>query len=365
MDATGKTIATPPSQSDPTDAKQLFMRPGKLPDGLYTVAWHTVSADDGHALTGNFAFVIGAGSLPTTRSAQAAETIPADGAVIRWLNLLAMSLAMGSIGFVLFVWTPFGSHSAIERRMIRLVWLGWISLGVVSILALLLQVSLAAQVSIAGAISSPALGQVISGTRYGSLWVARMILWAFLGLELFMAAARHNRLFYWLALLFGGAILLTNSLYSHASAAPDVTAAVLDDWFHLLLTSLWVGGLVQFINVIGPVRKAFKPPEASLGTLVAYFSNFARVVIAGLLLTGLYAAWLEVGSFDALFGTLYGRVLLVKLALIVPLLALGGFNLIFTSRGLESGQAVWGRRLRLLIGGELVLAVCVLALSAR
>ncbi|MEP7287604.1 MAG: FixH family protein [Chloroflexota bacterium] len=362
VDANGTTVSTPVSQADPADATQLFMRPDKLPDGLYTVVWHTVSAADGHSLNGNFPFTIGAVGIVQNGVPQPAEQIPPDGTFIRWLNLLAMSLAMGSSAFVLFVWTPSVNslQPAIERRMNRLILIGWVLLGIASALALLLQVSLAVQVSLLSAITHPALGQVITETRYGTLWSIRMALWLIFGVELYLAAARHDRRFYWIALIFGGGILLTNSLYSHASAAQDSTAAVLNDWLHLLMTALWIGGLFQFINVIQPVRKTMKGSTATISTLVSHFSNYARVAVAALFITGLYSAWLQVGSIDALFTTLYGKVLLVKLVLIVPLLALAAINLVLTYRGLESGQAIWVGRLRGLVSAEIVLTVGIL-----
>ncbi|HVO71093.1 MAG TPA: copper resistance protein CopC [Aggregatilineaceae bacterium] len=363
LDARGQTVNTPASQVDPTDSTQLFMQPPALPNGLYTVVWHTVSAEDGHSVMGSFAFSVGV-SLGTASSPTfSADAIPPDSAVVRWLNLLSLSLAVGSIGFVLFVWSPAiqGSYPAIERRMNGLIWTGWALLGLTGVLMLLLQVSLAAQTSILAAPGSPALLQVVSATRYGSLWLARMALWLILGLEIFLGMARKKRSFYWLALLFGGAILLTNSLFSHASAAPDAAAPVLSDWLHLSMTALWIGGLVQFVNVFAAVRRRVKPDLPALDSLVGYFSNFARVLVVGLLLTGLYAAWLEVGSLQGLFTTLYGQVLLVKGFLVLLLIGVAGINLVFTHRGLKAGQTIWAGRLRRLITAEILLAVGVLA----
>jgi methionine-rich copper-binding protein CopC len=103
LDTNGQTVNTPTSQVDPADNTQLFMRPPALPNGLYTVVWHTVSAEDGHAVTGSFAFSIGISLGTASSTTFSADTIPPDSAVVRWLNLLSLSLAVGSIGFVLFV----------------------------------------------------------------------------------------------------------------------------------------------------------------------------------------------------------------------------------------------------------------------
>jgi putative copper export protein len=61
---------------------------------------------------------------------------------------------------------------------------------------------------------------------------------------------------------------------------------------------------------------------------VTAFSNYARAAVPLLIVTGLYAAWLEVGSVEALLRTVYGQALLVKLILFLPLLAVAGINLL-------------------------------------
>ncbi|HVO44522.1 MAG TPA: CopD family protein [Aggregatilineales bacterium] len=127
------------------------------------------------------------------------------------------------------------------------------------------------------------------------------------------------------------------------------------------MTALWVGGLVQFIGVIGPVRRAFFPATPAVSALVGHFSNFARIAVAGLVLTGIYAAWLGVGSVDPLFTTPYGQALLVKLILLIPLLGVAGINLVATPRGLRAGKAIWVGRLRGLIGAEIALTLGILA----
>ncbi len=154
------------------------------------------------------------------------------------------------------------------------------------------------------------------------------------------------------------ASLDTVSFVGHASAAADFWPAVASDWFHLLMSSLWVGGLVAFFAVIGPVRKADTP---GLGQLTGYFSNYARVAVAGLVITGLYATWLQVGSSDGLLTTRYGQALLVKLILFLPLLALAAINLLVTQRRLRAGGDLWGGRLRGLVGAEIILALAILA----
>ena len=83
-----------------------------------------------------------------------------------------------------------------------------------------------------------------------------------------------------------------------------------------------------------------------------------------LIVTGLYSAWLEVGSVAALVDSLYGRALIVKGILFVPLLLIAAINLFLTPRGLRSGEAVWSKRLRGLIGVEIALMMGIFAAVA-
>lgn len=361
IDSSGATIQTPASQADPADPTQLFMHPGTLAEGLYTVSWRVLSTD-GHTTEGSFAFGIGVAVTPTATAPTTSEAVPVDSAIIRWINLLSLSLGLGSLAFWIFVWKPAVPQGQpdVERWMQRIIWSGWMLMGVSGIFMLLLQVSVAAGISIWDAVTNPALGVVLNGSRYGQVWLARLVFWLGLGGVLWLA--RRERWLYWVALILGCLMLLTNSLYSHASAmTQDTFLAVVSDWLHLTATVLWMGGLIQFFVVIGAARRHIDSITSLLSDLVGHFSNFARVTVAALMITGMYAAWLQVGSVEALLTTVYGQALFIKLVLVLPLLAISAVNLVFTQRGLHNGESVWTGRLRGLVGAEITLTIAVLA----
>ena len=101
------------------------------------------------------------------------------------------------------------------------------------------------------------------------------------------------------------AALLTSfiSLFSHAQAVTGMATGA--DWLHLLMTAIWLGGLIQLAAVL-PVLGREPQATGAVDRLIAQFSIVARVAVAVIVLTGLYAAWLQVGSLDALLTTLYG-----------------------------------------------------------
>lgn len=359
-DSRGTELVTARSQVDSADALQMYLQPGDLPNGLYTVVWQVVSAADGHQTAGSFPFTIGAAPATTATTATTTTAIPTVDAEVRWFNLLSLVLLMGSVGFVYFVWQPAGvtDEPTVARWLHQVVWWGWGLVGVSSSLLLVQQTAILADLALVDALRNEALWQVLQSTRFGLLWLVRMGLWVLLGLALWPAPQRPA--LYAFALVLGAALLATQSLYSHAAAAQERAVAILADWVHLLLTGLWLGGLLPFVVVIGALRRVAPVVTPVISRLVGYFSNYARLCVAGLMITGLYAGWLQVGSWAALTTTRYGTVFLVKLLLILPLLLLGAVNLLITQRRLGAGQTLCVGRLRSLLGAELVLGVAVL-----
>ncbi|HEX2621923.1 MAG TPA: copper resistance protein CopC, partial [Phototrophicaceae bacterium] len=368
-DSSGTTLTTPASQIDPTDATRVMMQPGDLPNGLYTVVWQAVSAADGHATRGTFAFGIGvtvsAESDSTTPAVD--ETAPLASAMIRWLNFVSLAFGMGSLGFWLFVWQLSGIAAiSVVKRLHQLIWLGWLMIGIAGLFVLWLQTSIATSLSLPEVIASPGnIWNLITGTTYGTLWLIRMGLWLLVGIALYFNRLQHDQAptWLWLALTLMIGLVLTVSLFSHASGAQDHLAAVAGDWLHLIASTLWTGGLIAFGTTLYLLRRQSEitPPE-TINHFVDYFSNFARVCVAALIISGTYSAWLQVGTLDALTTTAYGRALLLKLILFLLLLGIAGINLIFTSKGLQAGKSIWVGRLGGLVRTEVVLTISILGL---
>ncbi|MEQ8671827.1 MAG: copper resistance protein CopC [Aggregatilineales bacterium] len=353
--AAGDQLETSPAVVDSTDAHVLILALDDLPDGIYTVAWRVVSSVDGHTTQGSFPFSIGV-TLDNAFALDGANTaLPVGNSLIRMVNLLSLALMVGSVGFWLFVWSPakFADAPQFVLRMERLMWLGWGFVGVTSVLLLVMQTETITGKSFFNSLD--ALDTVLFDSRFGRLWVLRVGAWILFGAVLRFVNSRD--LSYRLAFVAGLGVLLTQSLYSHAGAAEDAFVAVLVDGLHLSAMAFWVGGLIQFLNILPLVRK---DDTAKTGVLVAQFSIYARLGVIVLMLTGIYATWLQVGSVDALINTDYGRALIIKLALILPLLAIAAVNLFMTQRGLTRDEAVWNGRLRKLVSAEIVLTVLIL-----
>ena len=358
--AAGEVIPAPPSYVDPSDPQQLVLMAGELADGLYTVVWRNVSSADGHRQTGSFPFVIGTAPANTPiASVGAVELSPFD-AFSRWLNFWGVALAVGSIAFIVCVWQPAlrGITPVTPRSLWVVVWLGWLAAGIGAGVLLLNQTAILLNQPVAEVLALDKLREVLDSTRFGALWLQRVGLWLLMG-SLLLVADRST-LFAALATVCGLLMLLPISMYSHAAVSEDGALSIFSDWVHLAMTSLWVGGLVQLLVAI-PVLRRMEPPVApKVGAVVAHFSNYARLAVAGLIVTGIYAMWHQVTTLEALATTFYGRLLVFKLALAALLLAIAGVNLLWTQRRLLAGQAVWVGRLRALVSLEVALLFGIL-----
>lgn len=96
-------------------------------------------------------------------------------------------------------------------------------------------------------------------------------------------------------------------------------------WVHIMGAVLWVGGLAFVVLILRPALRRL--PEAHvrrfvLGQVVTRMRRLINVVITLQVATGLYQAWLRLGSWEALFASAWGQVLLWKVLLAAIMIGL-------------------------------------------
>ena len=305
-DSAGSRVDAPPAAVDAADPYHLSLQPGDLPEGIYTVVWQVVSAADGHTTSGSFPLSIGATLEVAAITAPVAavavdETLPVGAAMVRWFNLLALTLGAGAVAFAVLVWQPaqLGPLPQAERRLRAVMLGGWLLMGIAGLLILWLQVAIATQAALWPPPAPADTAAYVQETRFGSLWLWRVVLWLAMGGLLFVRRSWAA----WAALVCAAAILALTSLFSHAGASENPLGPVAADWLHLLMAAVWIGGLAQLAVVAGSLRAALPDPAAAAGNLVARFSNVARLAVLALVVSGAVALWLQAGSIDALLDT--------------------------------------------------------------
>ncbi len=365
------------TQVNPFDPTQLFVSLPPVGDGVYSVSWTVISAADGHQTIGSFPFTVGqveAGALAgAQRGAQAEyEQFPLGQLIPKVLLYLAAALLMGVVLFTFLVWNPSlrqaGGNSdvlsAYPASSRKLALFAMLLLGVVDVLGLLAQ---AGQVN--GALISfpwqPTFITLLLNTRIGVLGIARLAVAIALAGLLLPPPNRWNR---WAGLVVCLLLMSTFSLQSHAAAEPRPLLPILADWIHMAAVSIWVGGLFSFLLSMQILHSLAPEPRTRLASfLIPHFSNLAMTSVAVLTLTGVYSAYLRIGTLEALFNTVYGRALLVKLVIALPMLALGAVNFLITTPAMRRAAAQPGgspetvARFRNLLFAEVFLAVLLLA----
>jgi putative copper export protein len=278
-------------------------------------------------------------------------------ALMRGLFVAGALSSFGASLFTKFILLPvageFGAEpSKMVSRRLRAIMAG--SLGVAllgGIGWLVLQTQAMAETqSFAETIA--AVPTVLLGTRFGQVLCLQAL--ALAGAALF--AGRGDRP---VAMLAGLAVLLEAG-HSHAFAmAHGLSLLLLAQALHLLAAGAWLGELLPLLAV---VRRA--PPEVAQRVLQR-FSPIAAVSVAILAATALVQGAVLSGGVKRLFGTDYGAVLLLKLALFAALIVLAANNRLRLTPALVSRDAEAARRsLALSIGIETAIGLLVVLAAA-
>jgi copper transport protein len=378
LDSKSQVVNADPGVIDPAAPRVLRLPLAALPKDSYTAVWKVRSADDGHVTEGSVPFGVGvavtATALIPPLGAPDPATLPPPpiDAATRWLNLLMAAVALGGLPFALLVWRPAWraaqragadcqtTDEAMLHTLRRLLVGGGGLFLLTNLLFLVTQAATAAGVPLAQAVGAPLL-QLLGG-RSGMLWLARVALTLLIGaIALRLPPAGQGTAWpWWVALLLGGASLLTISLSSHGAAVPEGMAlAVALDWLHIAAMVAWLGGLIPLAIAL---RAAQRNPDGALplATLIPRFSRLAASCIVVLTLTGVYNYLLHVNQLDLLAATTYGRALLIKLGLFGLLLLLGGLNLFVLSRRLRASGNRLARAFGRSVRGELVAGALLL-----
>ena len=296
--------------------------PAKLGTGTFTVAWRVVSADS-HPVSGAFTFSIGKPSATTTPISTAPNENPLTASLYdtaRYFAYIAAALLIGTATFLALCRPP--NPTILNKPILT----GWWTLLASTLALLILRAPYEAGTGLATVFHPAALPKTLT-TRPGEALAARLLLLA--ATAAFLLRLRGRDRFGRVALGTGTALAvglaLTWASAEHASAGIQVPVAMTSAVLHLLAMSVWLGGLTALLTVL------YRSPDLDAAP-VARFSRLAFISVTVLVVTGIYQSWRGLGSWNALTGTSYGRILLVKLGAVVLLLAAAAWSRQWTAR---------------------------------
>jgi copper transport protein len=293
----------------------------KLGDGTYAVVWHIVS-DDGHPETGAFTFSVGAAGASTAdiRSLVASRSsgtgIGLAFGIVRGIEFFTCLVLVGGLAFARWRWP-----SVLGRRDVRGLLLVVAALGVLSTLA---SIPLEAAYSLGGGastlVSGTALRDVVDA-RFGNAALVRAALLLPVSMYVFVrarAGRRAERIAVEVPLgLLGLMVTATFAYAGHGFTGRWPTFGLLMDVTHLSAASLWLGGLVLLAWVL---RK--RTDAAAAATALTRFSRLALPAVAVIVISGSLQGWRQVGTWSGLWHTSYGRLLIIKVLVVLAIVVI-------------------------------------------
>jgi copper transport protein len=288
-----------------------------LKDGTYVVTWRVISAD-GHPVQNAFTFSVGRATAVGQTATQLANSLLAKQAgskpvgitygVLRFVEFVSVAIMLGGFAFLVLCW-PNGRRS---RTTLRLIRGSWVVAFVGSIATVLIASSYTAALKFADSFKWSVVHDYVD-THVGRMLALRVVVLIVVALVgwPFLKRAKNDALQLAVGGVAGLALIATFTLAGHARSGFQIPLAIVTDLAHVTAFTLWFGGLIVMMVAV------LRPDDPSeLEPAVSRFSALALGAVVVLTGTGVYQGWRQVGSFGALKSTTYGRLLLVKIALV-------------------------------------------------
>ena len=322
--------------------------------GGYTVRWRVLSSD-GHVGSGVYTFGYLVAAPPPTQAYGASGPTWADD-FARWGLFVSLALLLGSLGIRLLVLRD-PVPERLSKRLYIFSGLGAFAAIDVGITAFILRAEDALQLPFVDLMYGD-LSPFATKTRFGAAFVAMTLGFALAAALVFLSWLLDAPHLLWPAFLISLGFASGLSLSGHSAVEPNASwFSQVADFLHLAAASLWAGGLVTLALAVWPLAPQLRR-MAFLG-----FSRLATVLVAVLVLAGTYLTILRLPAVHDLWSASYGRVLLVKLAIVGLALSWGAAHHFIVRPRLERGDSA-PRALRRSLLGEMSVALAVLLAAA-
>ena len=337
--AAGDTIRGALAAVDTTGRDVELTLPRPLLDGNYVVVWRA-AGNDGHAVTGNFDFMVVGLTPPAVMTPPLEAGVPNGvppmetsdvnqqplAIALRWLNFLVALLLTGGVVVQLL-------SNGVSKRQPSEYWMSVSQSArklaiVAAIVSLLLSFPrLALQVkSLSGpGVETGMIGALLRETNWGQGWVLQLLGSA--GYLLAMFAAAPAAVAAWL--LAGAASVMVAfglAFSGHAAGVEQMQIInIANDALHVVAVSAWIGTLAYVVVIALPIALRQRS-HGELGALIRAFSPLALGAAAIAVITGSVSALSHLGPLSDLWTTDYGRMLLLKLVGVMGVAISGAYN---------------------------------------
>ena len=375
--ATGELVLPDSSRVDlaapvhgESDRTIVFSLPSNL-TGAVTARWRLVGVD-GHVITGRVSFTVAAPGTPidqtTTGSPGDASASSAEGTPepmrysLRLLNYLVV-VALGGLIFV----NEYVARGAMRLPLGRRV----VSLGSIALVAVPVVQGLifTADLRNTSMLTAPFGIAEALGTTPGAMHFTRAVVAGLIAVVLNQGLRhdsagnpRHDEVRSILLAASGFMYLVTLSYVGHSRSQRLPWIGIPVDMAHTAAAAIWLGGLAMLVFVVIPGV----PTEQGVRAFLR-FGPAARLAVAALAVTGAIQTARLHGGLSSVFGSTHGRLLLIKVALVIGMLRFAVINqrvLRDATRHIQGAQTEQRRRLIRATSIEALIGVCVVAVTA-
>ena len=358
-DGAGNQIDNRDTRHHAGDASLTVSTP-PLEEGIYTVASKVLSRVDGHLVPDTFVFAVGDIVLEHGAGDADAELVYVPEAAARFPGMAGQTILLGAAIAALLIWgtqdkrrirDDIGAVSDAHRGKLSTI------LGVSLIAVLASNIAmLAVQTVRLDAFTPDALN-----THFGVMWIARMVVTGALLALWFGAERRGMRGRTLIVLIALSAVLLwTSSQIGHGAATGGAMAVVLD-YMHNWVAAVWIGGVAYLCLVLVPALSAAKGRDRIVAVMLPRFSAVFTVCLGVVIITGPLLMWSLESDLNTISESVYGRLIMAKLALAAGMIAAGGYVQFGVMR--SAGAGAWGR-LRRSLPAEMVMGMALLGVVA-
>jgi putative copper resistance protein D len=260
--------------------------------------------------------------------------------LLRWTQYAASFVLMGGALFAIYALPSQGPASAGTLGWPRRLLGGAAALLVLaSIAGLLLQTAVVAG-SLGAAFDPSTLVSVLTEMAMGAASLVRALAAALaFVLLLVVRPGRHV----WIGVAVLGAAATASMAWMGHGAATEGAAGglhLLADIVHLAAAGMWIGALAFFV-MLASDRRHEQDRRVAFHAALAGFSGLGSALVAALVASGLVNGWFLVGpsGWPGLFGTPYGRLLVLKLVLFSAMVALAAANRFRLTPALQASLA--------------------------
>lgn len=338
-------------------------------EDVYAVSWSTLSLDDGHVSKGTYVVGVGVGSsLPANtviKNVTDTNTIYSP-----IMSVAKIPIIIGQVFVLGFVFSQIMIWKDIRRQGLRNI-INFILIRRFTNPVMILSIVMAAAATLIPIIQSAMISEAQSEymknlallyfeTANGKVWLIRVISCAivasaayYYGRDVTNEANRSNSakrrtkgtILLYILLIAVLLFIATNSVTSHSSSLATLSQlGILADFVHSVVVSIWIGGLMYIFYVLlpnvitiskdisGKVHQIIAQPKSILLLILSRFSVISTICVGVVGITGLSLAWFHIQNIDELLLSDYGRTLIVKLSLVLPVVILGGYHQFWIGR---------------------------------